>query len=159
MREENRHTAREAVDKARSIELENASRAFLAVLDITHATTLDLPRELDEALELLRGALELSRELSDARNEVICLNEIGKAYYRSGKAREALDPHVNAWALARRIGAVVDMVQAMNGLGAAESALRMPEAGDHLAVALNLARQARLPVEAAEAEYLLQQID
>lgn len=142
--------ARSHLAEARKIKLPNIHKSDLAVIDITQASALELPGQLDDCLRLLRQALESSRELGDLRNQVICLNEMGRAYRESGQPDAALGPHRGALDLARHIGTAIEEVQSLLLLGMAERLLgRRPAAVDHLGAALERAERAHLPVEGA----------
>lgn len=152
LRRGNKHAARESLREAQQIKLPNANRADLAVLNITLGSALDIPEHLDEALGLFREALEISRELGDLRNQVICLNEMGTAYRAAGRPADAVGPHTSALNLARTIGAVMEEVQSLLALGTTEQRMgRHRAAITHLEAAQELARQLGLPLETAEA--------
>lgn len=144
--------ARQSLEKARSIGIANADKSDLAVMDITLASALEVPERLDEALTLLRRALESSRELGDLRNQAICLNEMGRTYRKAGRPEDAVGLHARALDLARHIDTVIDEVQSLLLLGTAERLLgRHRSAIGRLREALRLAGGAHLPVEEAEA--------
>lgn len=144
--------ARSHLAEARKIKLPNIHKSDLAVIDITRASALELPGQLDDCLRLLRRALEASRELGDLRNQVICLNEMGRACRESGRPDAALGPHRSALDLARHIGTAIEEVQSLLLLGMAERLLgRRPAAVGHLGAALEQAKRAHLPVEGAQA--------
>lgn len=144
--------ARRFLDKALKIRIPNSSKSDLIAMDITLASTLDIPGQLDESLRILHRALESSRELGDLRNQVICLNETGKAYRAAGRSDDALGPHTSALDLARSIGAVVEEVQSLVFLGTTERLLGQYAAAiGHLEAGLGLARRMHLPVEEVEA--------
>lgn len=144
--------ARQSLGKAKSIGIANADKSDLAVMDITLASALEIPERLDEALTLLRRALESSRELGDLRNQAICLNEMGKTYRKAGRPADAVGLHARALDLARSIETIIDEVQSLLLLGTAERLLgRHRSAIGRLQEALRLAGGAHLPVEEAEA--------
>ncbi|MFF6954968.1 BTAD domain-containing putative transcriptional regulator [Streptomyces sp. NPDC008317] len=145
-------TARKMLEEAQRIRLPNVNKSDLVVIDITLASALDMPEQLDDCLLLLRRSLESSRELGDLRNQVICLNEMGRAYREAGYADAALGPHTNALDLSRAIGAVIEEAQSLLFLGMTERLLgHYSSAVIHAEKALELARRAHLPVEEGEA--------
>ncbi|WP_051765962.1 AfsR/SARP family transcriptional regulator [Streptomyces sp. NRRL F-5135] len=144
--------AQNLLHQALDIDPANINKSDLATMQITLGSAMDIPEQLDEALHLFRVALESSRELGDVRNQVICLNEAGKALRRAGRAEDAVRQHLGALDLARGIGAVMEEVQSLLYLGAAEHLIGSARSSvDHLETAIRLARRAQLPVEEAEA--------
>ncbi|WP_406463150.1 tetratricopeptide repeat protein [Streptomyces sp. NBC_01622] len=147
-----KEAARQILKEARNISPLNVNKSDLAVIDITLAGALPIPGQSDEALRLLRDALESFRELGDLRNQVICLNETGRVHRESGHADDAVRLHVSALDLARSIGAMMEEAQSLLLLGTAERVLgQYRSAIGHLDSARVLAQSIHLLPEESEA--------
>lgn len=147
-----RTDARRTLEKCVAMEFPKFFRSDQAAIEITLASTLDIPDQLDDALEIYRNAMQTFEDLGDIRNVISCANGLGEAFRRAGRPDEAVTHHVDALARAREIGAAIEESQSLRLLGMAEYRLgRLRPAIDHLEAARALARDIDSPGEAAQA--------
>lgn len=111
--------AREVLGESLKLLQENGnddhSRAFIQV---NLADTMNVPSELEAALEMYRQALSTFRRLGDRRNTSITLHRIGLAFEAADRTHEAVAHHELALELARDIGAAHEEAAARRCLAA-----------------------------------------
>ena len=107
--------------------------------------------QLDEALEQLRAALAIRREVGDRAGEGGTLKNLGDVHLQLGQPTQALDCYLQAEVIAHEVGDRHREGQAQHGLGVALTELgRLDEAEKRLDQALMVRREVNdLPGEAA----------
>jgi tetratricopeptide (TPR) repeat protein len=151
--------ARRSLEHSLAISRTSARKADLAAVQVTLANSMEIPAELDSALDLYRQALICFRELGDRRREVDTMNGIGLAFRTAGRLAEAAAHHATAADLAHSIGAALEESHSLHELGITEYRMNAPaSAAAHLRAALALAREIGAPEEEARAAAGLSEI-
>ncbi|MEU7459946.1 MULTISPECIES: AfsR/SARP family transcriptional regulator [Streptomyces] len=105
-------SAEQAYRKAIFLALRRSDRRELETLQMNLANALIDLGNTDEALALSQHSLEFFRTVGDRRREAIALNRIGRAHRAAGRGEQAIPMHIAALALARRINAAGEVVDA-----------------------------------------------
>lgn len=152
LRSGDRESARANFAEALELSAGQGSDIHRAVIRVNLAGTLNIPEELNTALNLYHSALAVFRQFGDLRDEASTLNSMGTAFRAASRLMEAKVHHENALRLAREIGAGHDEAAALRGIGDAERALgHLPQARAMLEAAAALAHRIRAPEEEASA--------
>jgi tetratricopeptide (TPR) repeat protein len=137
-----KNLAREALNRSREIDPTARNLLEQAINKINMAHTMDLPEELDSALELYREGRYQLRRLGDKRNQAIVVIYMASALQSAGRDGDAAALYGSALDLARSVGAAHEEAQALRGLGTAELQLgSLGSAEQHLEAALGIARE------------------